>query len=134
MFNSLFAMMSPNAVFDSGFSLGVYWQALIEAVAQKRAFAALTNEFIIILSVALLILAIVAKSKKLLMLLIAVWGYVTVFHFTIEDKGAGEVATATGKAVEHGLSVGGLGPLVMFFVGFIVITGILLYLGFIKGD
>ncbi len=134
MHKLLIALTSPLAIFDSGFSLGVYWKNLIDAVAEKRLFEAMTNEFIIILSLALLVLAVVVKSKRLLMLLIGCWGYVTVFHFTIEDKGAGDVATAAGKGVEHGLSVGGLGPLVIFFIGVVLITGVLLYLGFVKND
>ena len=105
------------------------WGALTQSLLEKQYFDILINPLIIGLSAALLLITILTKNNKILMFLIAVWGYTTVIHYTIEDKGAGDVMFdfETVQATE-------LGPLVLFFLGFISITTVLLYLAFVRGD
>jgi hypothetical protein len=105
------------------------WQALVDAVMEKRFFDILINPYIVILSIAVVVFALVVKSKKLLMVVIAMWGYGITFHFTIEEKNAGDVMFDYNT-----MQTSELGPLVLFFIGFIIVTAIILYLGFIKGD
>lgn len=134
MIEVLASIAIPDAAIPLAFSFGEAWDALVNAVAEKRIWAIMTNPYIIGVSVLLFALGIFAKSKALLMLVIGMWGYISVYHFFIESRGAGDVTTQVGKGVSHGLSVGGLAPVVFGFLGFIVVTGILLYFGFIKGD
>ena len=105
------------------------WHKLVADLTEKRFFDVLMNPFVIALSVIILIMGILFRRKGFIMVLVASWGYSTVYHFTIEGKGSGDVAFDW-KTVQ----VSEFGTLVWFFGGFILVTAVLLYLGFVKGD
>ena len=120
----------------NGLSLGVQggwfstnWERIVESVSTKQYFDILINPFGLIITVALVLLALLMRSKGIWMVLIAIWGYVTVYHFTIESKRAGDVIFDY-----KNMQVSEIGTLVIFFAGFLIVTIILLYLGFVKGD
>ena len=108
---------------------GITWKNLSEAYSEKRYFDIMLNPYVIAFSVLLLLISILGKSKKPLMVLIASWGYCTVYHFTIEGRGKGDVMFDF-----RSMQVSEIGPLVWFFVGFILVTGLLLYIVFVRGD
>lgn len=105
------------------------WQDLVRDFTDKKFFDAMLNPYPVAFSVLLLVTAILTKNKKPLMILIAGWGYSATFHYTVEGRGEGDVMFDYNT-----MQVSELGPLVMFFIGFIIVTGLLLYLAFVRGD
>ena len=110
-------------------AMATRWQNFVSDLSGKHFFDALLTPFGLIPTAIILIAAIASKSRKLGMSLFAVWGYVVVYHFSIEGKKAGDVAFDY-SAVQASET----GSLVVFVGGMVVVTGILLYFGFLKGD
>ena len=103
------------------------WSDLAAAASDKQFWQILINPYGIAVAVILLIIAAVTRSKGPLMMVIAFYGYAGSYHYTIAVKQAGDVHFDLNamKMVE-------IGPLVTFFVAVMIVTAVLLYLGFIK--
>lgn len=105
------------------------WDNLVAAFTEKRYFDVMLNPYLIIGSVLIFMTGIFTKNTRFLMIVIAMWGYSSVYHFTIADKGEGDVMFDYTS-----MQVSEVGPMVWFFLGFVSVTGILLYLGFVKNN
>lgn len=107
----------------------VNWDNLVEAFTDKRYFDIMLNPYLIIISVLFFLTGVITKNTKFVMIVIAMWGYSSVYHFTIEGKGEGDVMFDYTS-----MQVSEIGPMVWFFGGLVIITGILLYLGLVKSN
>jgi hypothetical protein len=108
---------------------GQQWQDLLSAVADKRAFDILVNPYIAAISLFLLVMGAYSGKKGIFLGVIATWGYTSVYHFTIGTKEAGHVMFDFETQ-----NVSDVGILGTFGLGFVIVTGILIYFGFIKGE
>jgi len=93
----------------------------------KMVFEALINPIILAVMALFLLFAIYTKSKKIMMVIFAMYGYSGVYHYTLGGKSlvADNFETAGAADVK---------TLVFFFVGIMIITAIVLYVTFLKND
>ena len=99
------------------------WALIAAAFREGHYFAGLTNPLGVAITVLLVVAAIAIPRwrKKLLLVLGGGWAYITVHHFTLEKT---EVELKSFDVL-HGSS--SVGDMALFFVGFAIITGVLLY-------
>jgi len=96
-------------------------------LAEKLFIKALLNPLILIAVAILIIFGFVVKNKKIFLGLFAFYGYATVHYFSLAR--VQNVAFDIEKVNAPGLS-----NVLLFFGGFIVVTSVLLYFIFIKGE
>jgi hypothetical protein len=126
-FELLFATLQTEAASSGWFS--EQWALLMTALSEKQAWEALTNPYLIGLSAVLFLMGLFLRKTKLIILVVAAWGYIGTYRFSIGGKTAGDVAFDMNAG-----TVADFGELLTFFVGFVIVTGVVLYLGFVKGD
>ncbi len=104
------------------------WQLASGLIVKGRVFDALTTQLGIAVSIVLFLFGMIYTRyrKKLFMVLFALWGFSSVYHFTIERT------TAAGDGGNLVQNVVGVGAMAEFFLGAAVVTGVLLYFGLVR--
>ena len=103
------------------------WQLSKEFFLAGKYFLALATQLGIAITVVLFIFGMIYERhrKRVFLVLFALWGYSATYHFTIEKTIA---ETANSNLVQN---IGGVGSMAQFFLGAIIVTGILLYYIFV---
>ena len=96
------------------------YDTLLKAIADGNVYNVLTNPLTIGATVLLMILGIVRKSKKFIAFLFAAWGYGMVYHFSLW-----RYHDTVGNYIDANFSQAK--AISIFFVGFLLVTFVLLY-------
>lgn len=129
MIQNLYALIIQSQMEESSNWFVRNLDKLLSDIQGKQILDVLMNPYVLVLTVILVGMGIIVKNKKFIMIVIACWGYGVVYHFTIATKTAGDVGFD-----EKVGTTSNMGSLVIFFLGFTIVSAVLLYWGFLKGD
>lgn len=103
------------------------WHLASGLFLNGKYFSAFATQLGIMITALLFIFGMIYTRyrKRLFLVMFALWGYSAVYHFTIEKSSAGNEGA---NLVQYAI---GIGSLAQFFLGAVVVTGILLYFIFV---
>jgi len=108
--------------------LSTNWPLFAQAFTSGHYFEGMTNQLGLAITAGLIVMAIFSPRmrKPVLMFLIAMWGYTTVYHFTLEGASAEFVGEKAAGNISN------VGNVAVFVIGCVIVSASLLYYFFVK--